>query len=175
VQVPQPGSASISGAGAVTSCDAVRTFVERMSIAMYERGMPRMPARVLVVLLCSEGEAVTARQLTAALGVSPAAISSAVNHLMQVGMLVREPIPGSRQEHYRLPPGGVLGAIMQKSAAAPDLADIAEEGIEVLGGAGTPGGARLTEVSEFVRFMDAEMRGVWDRWKARQAAAEADA
>jgi biotin operon repressor len=136
--------------------------------------MPRMPARVLVVLLCSEGEAVTARQLTAALGVSPAAISSAVNHLMQVGLLTREPIPGSRQEHYRLPPGGVLGAIMRKSTAAPDLADIAEEGVSVLGGAGTPGGARLTEVSEFVRYMDAELRGVWDRWTARQAAAAAE-
>ena len=83
--------------------------------------MPRMPARVLVVLLCSEGDAVTARQLTTELGVSPAAISSAVNHLMQVGLLTREPIPGSRQEHYRLPADGMLGAIMRKSTAAPDL------------------------------------------------------
>jgi biotin operon repressor len=155
--------------------DAFRTFIERMSIAMYERGMPRMPARVLVVLLCAEGDAVTARQLATTLGVSPAAISSAVNHLMQIGLLIREPIPGSRQEHYRLPPGGVLGAIMRKSAAAPDLADIAEEGVEVLGGPATPGGARLTQVSEFVRFMDAEMRGVWERWTARLEAAGAEA
>lgn len=164
--MPQPVS---SVAAAPESPDALRTFVERMSIAMYERGMPRMPARVLVTLLCAEGDAVTARQLTASLGVSPAAISSAVNHLMQVGLLVREPIPGSRQEHYRLPPGGVLGAIMRKSTAAPDLADIAEEGVGVLGGSGTRGGARLTEVSEFVRFMDAEMRGVWERWTALRA------
>ena len=163
--MPQPvSSAALPGAGAA---DARRTFVERMSIAMYERGMPRMPARVLVTLLCNEGEAVTARQLTAELGVSPAAISSAVNHLMQVGLLSREPIPGSRQEHYRLPPGGVLNAIIRKSTAAPDLADIAEEGVAVLGGPDTPGGARLTEVSEFVRFMDTEMRGVWERWQAR--------
>jgi biotin operon repressor len=162
VPVPQPVSAA-------AAADPRRTFVERMSIALYERGMPRMPARVLVVLLCNEGEAVTARQLTGELGVSPAAISSAVNHLMQVGLLTREPIPGSRQEHYRLPAGGVLGAIMRKSTAAPDLADIAEEGVDVLGGPQTPGGARLTEVSEFVRFMDEEMRGVWERWQARQA------
>lgn len=154
--------------------DPRRMFVERMSIAMYERGMPRMSARVLVVLLCAEGDAVTAKQLTTELGVSPAAISSAVNHLMQVGLLSREPIPGSRQEHYRLPPGGVLGAIIRKSTAAPDLADIAEEGVGVLGGPSTPGGARLTEVSEFVRFMDEEMRGVWDRWQARQAAKESE-
>ena len=163
---PPSGTPQIQAA---LSPDARRTFVERMSIAMYERGMPRMPARVLVVLLCNENEAVTARQLTTELGVSPAAISSAVNHLMQIGLLSREPIPGSRQEHYRLPPGGVLGAIMRKSTAAPDLAGIAEEGVDVLGGPETPGGARLSEVSEFVRFMDEEMRGVWKRWQARQA------
>lgn len=161
--MPQPVSAA-------AAADQRRTFVERMSIALHARGMPRMSARVLVVLLCHEGEAVTARQLTSELRVSPAAISSAVNHLMQVGLLTREPVPGSRQEHYRLPPGGVLGAIMCKSAVAPDLAEIAEEGVDVLGGPQTPGGARLTDVAEFVRFLDEEMRRVWARWQARQTA-----
>lgn len=149
-----------------TSSDALRTFVERMSIALHARGWARMPARVYVTLLCHEDEALTARQLGGALGVSPAAISAAVNHLMQVGMLEREPIPGSRQEHYRLPPGGMLGALMRRSSSAPDLADIADHGVQVLG-ADTPGGTRLTELAEFLRFIDDEMRGVWERWQAR--------
>lgn len=151
--------------------DALRTFVERMSIALHERGMPRMPARVFVALLCHEDEAVTARQLTAVLGVSPAAISSAVNHLMQCGLLTREPTPGSRQDHYRLPPGGIFGALMSKSSAVPDLSAIAEDGVAVLG-ADSPGGARLNEMSEFVQFMDAEMHGLWERWNERQGATE---
>lgn len=160
----------MSAPGTEPPPDAFRTFVERMSIALYERGMPRMPARVLVALLCQHDETVTARRLATVLGVSPAAISAAVNHLMQLGLLVKEPTPGSRQEHYRLPPDGILGALMRKSSAAPDLADIAEEGVDVVGGDKSPGGARLAELSQFVRFMDAEMRDVWERWRARQAA-----
>lgn len=143
-----------------------RTFVERMSMALYERGWQRMPARVYVVMLCNDGDAMTAKQLAATLGVSAAAISAAVNQLMESGLLVREPVPGSRQDHYRLAAGGILGAVMRKSEASPHLADIADEGVGILGER-SPGGVRLTEMAEFVRFIDDELRQIWARWQAR--------
>lgn len=148
--------------------DPLRTLVERMSLALYERGWSRMPARVYVALLCDAREQLTARQLTSLLGVSAAAISAAVNHLIDSGLVIRDPIPGSRQEHYRLAPGGILGAVMRKSEASPHLADLAEEGVDVLG-LDSPGGERLNELAEFVRFIDDELRGISERWKQRQA------
>lgn len=156
----QPVPAEVGG------IDPLRTFVERMSMALNARGWARMPARVYVALLCAEGEALTARQLTTTLGVSPAAVSSAVNQLIHSGLVVRDPIPGSRQEHYRLSPGGILGAVMRKQDATPHIADVAEEGVAVLG-LDTPGGRRLSELSDFVRFMDDELKGIWERWRAR--------
>ena len=152
--------------------EPLRTFVERMSLALHERGWSRMPARVYVALLCDEREQLTARQLTSVLGVSAAAISSAVNQLIDSGLVVRDPIPGSRQEHYRLATGGILGAVMRKQEASPHLADLAETGVGVLG-ATSPGGERLHELAEFVRFMDDELKGIAERWKARQAARDA--
>ena len=148
--------------------DPLRTFVERMSLALHERGWSRMPARVYVALLCDEREQLTARQLTSLLGVSAAAISSAVNQLIDTGLVIRDPIPGSRQEHYRLAPGGILGAVMRKQEASPHLADLAETGVGVLG-AESPGGERLGELAEFVRFMDDELKGISERWKERRA------
>jgi DNA-binding transcriptional regulator GbsR (MarR family) len=149
--------------------DPLRTFVERMSLALHERGWSRMPARVYVALLCDEREQLTARQLTGLLGVSAAAISSAVNQLIESGLVVRDPIPGSRQEHYRLAPGGILGAVMRKQEASPHLAELAENGVSVLG-SDSPGGERLSELAEFVRFMDNELQGISERWKERRAA-----
>lgn len=143
-------------------------LTERMSIALQQRGMPLMAARVLVVVLCHDRDTVTAKQLSAELGVSGGAISAAVNHLMRAGILVREPVPGSRQEHYRLPPGGVPEALMCTSSAAQDLAAIATDGVALMGGAGTPGGARLTEVAELIRLVDEHTRGVGQRWQTRQ-------
>ncbi|MGQ0630518.1 MAG: GbsR/MarR family transcriptional regulator [Sporichthyaceae bacterium] len=152
---------------AAEASDEFRTFVERMSVALSERGWPRMPARVYVVMLCHDGESLTARHLATTLGVSAAAISAAVNHLIEKGVLLREPVPGSRQDHYRLPPGDILGVLMRRTSAAPDLAGIADDGIALLGPS-SPGATRLAELSELVRFVDAELRGVWARWQARQ-------
>ena len=154
-------------AAASPASDPRRTLVERMSLALHERGWARMPARVYVALLCDEREQLTARELTTLLGVSAAAISSAVNHLIDAGLVVRDPIPGSRQEHYRLAPGGILGAVMRKTEASPHLADLAEEGVEVLGEE-SPGADRLNELAEFVRFIDAELQGISERWKERR-------
>lgn len=162
----QPAAGEQAGTPLATPAQ-FRTFVERMSMALYERGWQRMPARVYVVLLCHDADAVTAKQLARTLGVSAAAISAAVNQLMEKGMLIREPVPGSRQDHYRLPPGDMLGALMRRSSAAPDLAGIAEDGMALLG-PDSPGAARLAGLCELVRFMDAELIGVWERWQARQ-------
>ena len=154
-------------AAASAASDPLRTLIERMSLALHERGWPRMPARVYVALLCDEREQLTARDLTTLLGVSAAAISSAVNHLIDSGLVVRDPIPGSRQEHYRLAPGGILGAVMRKTEASPHLAALADEGVGVLGPA-SPGAERLGELAEFVRFMDDELQGISERWKQRR-------
>jgi len=162
--------ASGATSAADSAPDPLRTLVERMSLALHERGWSRMPARVYVALLCDEREQLTARQLTSLLGVSAAAISSAVNQLIDSGVVIRDPIPGSRQEHYRLAPGGILGAVMRKQEASPHLADLAEEGVDVLG-PDSPGGTRLGELAEFVRFIDDELRGIAERWKQRKARA----
>ncbi|GAA0626378.1 hypothetical protein GCM10009547_32290 [Sporichthya brevicatena] len=153
--------------GTTSGTDTLRTFVERMSLALHERGWGRMPARVYVALLCDQRDQLTARQLTEILGVSAAAISSAVNQLIDSGLVERDAVPGSRQEHYRLSPGGILDAVLRKQEAYPHLAELADEGVGVLGAA-SPGAERLGELAEFVRFMDGELKEIGERWKERR-------
>jgi DNA-binding transcriptional ArsR family regulator len=142
-----------------------------MATALHARGMPVMAARVLVAVVCQDAEAVTARQLGIELQVSPAAVSGALRYLRGSGVLVRAPVPGSRREHYRLAPGGALEALLgHRTATAAGLAELAAQGIGVLGGPHTPGGARLAELAEFAGFVEEQMRAARAQWAARRAA-----
>src|SRR5215213_397058 len=55
--------------------EAVMRFVERCALTLTEAGIPRMPARVFVVLLVSDDGRRTAAELAEMLKVSPAAVT----------------------------------------------------------------------------------------------------
>lgn len=82
----------------------VMTFVERFAAEVVKAGTQRMPARVFAALPASEEGALSSAEPGERLQVSPAAVSGAVRHLAQVGMLVREREPGSRRDRYRAGP-----------------------------------------------------------------------
>src|SRR5437016_883607 len=79
---------------------AIRAFIERFASVVVEAGVPPMPARVFSALLVTDSGRLTAAELAAWLGASPAAISGAVRYLGQLGMIRREREPGSRRDVY---------------------------------------------------------------------------
>lgn len=78
--------------------EGVRRFVEHMAMSWAEWGFPRMAARVLMVMMAADEEALTAAELGDRLEISPAAVSGAVRYLIQIGMLAREPVPRPRRK-----------------------------------------------------------------------------
>src|SRR5215469_1086290 len=80
--------------------EAVRRFIERFAAGLVEAGVPPMPARVFSALVATDSGRLTAAELAAQLGASPAAISGAVRYLALVGMISRERVPGSRRAVY---------------------------------------------------------------------------
>ncbi len=73
-------------------------FVERMGGALTDAGLPRLPSRVFSALVVDDDGRMTAAELAETLGVSPAAVSGAVNFLGQIGFLHRERERGSRKD-----------------------------------------------------------------------------
>ena len=53
-----------------------------------------MPARVFAALLAADASQLSAAELAAVLGVSPAAVSGAVRYLTQIGMVAAAGEPG---------------------------------------------------------------------------------
>ena len=155
--------------------EEVRVFVENFAGLLSELGMPRMAARVLIAVTAAEAEALTAAELADQLGVSPAAISNALKYLTHLNMVVREPVPNSRRDRYRMLDQDWFLSLYIKSGAVQRVADLAGTGIEPLGGMATRAGARMTRMRYLYQFVADEMPLMMDKWLAKRAAEAADA
>ncbi|BCB81924.1 MarR family transcriptional regulator [Phytohabitans flavus] len=150
--------------------DAVRRFVEHFAMTLSDLGFPRMPARVLAALTVADEPGLSAGQIGERLGVSPAAVSGAVRHLMQLQFVVREPVPGSRSDRYRLPADPWFTAGMVRGGVYKRFADIIEEGVDAVGDSSSPAGMRLAEMHEFYLFIQDGMLELLERWEKFRAA-----
>ncbi|MFE9651859.1 GbsR/MarR family transcriptional regulator [Micromonospora sp. NPDC006431] len=150
--------------------EGVHLFVERMAMAFADVGIPRMAARVLFTVMSADGP-LTAGEIAERLGVSAAAVSGAVRYLTQFGMLVREPVKGSRRDHYRMPDNPWYEATIAKTGIYKNFIDIATGGVDALHGRATPAGERVAEMLDFFVFVQEELDTLGERWRARRAAA----
>ncbi|MFF9814321.1 GbsR/MarR family transcriptional regulator [Streptomyces sp. NPDC014006] len=149
--------------------EAVSRFVEHFAAQLVEAGMPRMPSRVFAALLASDTGALTSAELGEQLRISPAAVSGAVRYLSQVHMVSREREPGSRRERYRVHSDQWYEALTNREAIIKRWEDALREGITGLG-ADTPAGARLAETLAFFEFIEQDVAGMMERWRAYRAA-----
>jgi len=146
---------------------AVSAFVEGFAAQLVEAGMARMPARVFAALLACDAGAMTSAELGQQLQVSPAAVSGAVRYLAQQHMVSREREPGSRRERYRVHSNQWYEALTNRDAVIKRWEGALREGVSGLG-AGTPAGRRLAETLAFFEFIDRELAGVMERWRAHR-------
>ncbi len=99
---------------------------------------------------------------------SPAAISGAVRYLIQINMVAREPVPGSRRDRYRLVDDSWYEVTLEKMTLIKTLADFADQGVAAAGGPSTPAGARLANMRDFYVFVQEEMPTMLDKWADRK-------
>lgn len=143
-----------------------RTFVERMALLLTSMGFPRMPARVVMTLMTSEAPGLTAAELAGRLDISAAAVSGAVRYLTHLGLVAREPVPGSRRDGYHLVDDAWYEAGMVKEGLMTRVAGLADDGVAALGGGTSDAGSRVAEMRDFFRFMEGELPELLARWHA---------
>lgn len=125
---------------------AVDAYVERFAEVMVYTGLARTPSRVFARLLVTDSGALTARELGAYLGVSPAAVSRSVEFLERFALISRERL--GRRQRYRIR-GDAWEMVFARRARLFDLwRRAASEGVAVAG-ADTPSGHRLARMSAF--------------------------
>ena len=160
-------------AGADADADERRTeallrAVERFALLMTEAGLPRMPARVYSYLLIGPEDGQTATELATNLRVSPAAISGAVRHLVQGGLLVREREPGARSDTYRLHADIWYETYLQRLDLLKRWDQVLVETIDLIGPDDV--GDSLRETHAFFGFLQEEFPALLERWRERKKA-----
>jgi DNA-binding transcriptional regulator GbsR (MarR family) len=143
--------------------DALFGYIERFASVLVSAGFPPMPARVFVALLVTDSGRLSAAELAAMLRISPAAVSGAVRYLIQLGLVHKERVPGSRRDYYRMPDDIWSDLFRLRNQVMQRWAALIGEGIELLG-ADTRAGARLAEHATFFEFVSREMPEVLKRW-----------
>lgn len=126
-----------------------------------------MAARVLLTVMTADEDALTAVDLAERLEVSPAAISGAVRHLMTIGLIRREPVPGSRRDLYMLISETWWEATVTKMTRLRALSALTDEGVVAVGGEKTRPGRTLAEMRDFLDFFDEELPALLEKWRAR--------
>ncbi|MEV7276929.1 MarR family transcriptional regulator [Streptomyces sp. NPDC093111] len=150
-----------------TNEEAVSRFVERFAAELTEAGMQRMAARVFAALLASETASMTSAELAERLQISPAAVSGAIRYLSQVSMVTRERDPGTRRDRYVLHNELWYETFTRRDQVLTRWEKVLTDGSEALG-PDTAAGARTAETAEFFAFLQEEMLGLMDRWRARK-------
>ncbi|QNG19707.1 MarR family transcriptional regulator [Rhodococcus triatomae] len=156
-----------SGAGD-TSGD-VRQFIEQLAMVLVSMGFPPMPARAWAAMMSSDADTTTPGELSERLGVSPAAVSGAVNYLLQVGLIERVAVPGSRRRHYRVSVELWANAFERRQRALGRFSALAGEGIAMLG-ADSPSGRRIAEVRDFFDYVSERMPRLLAQWREERRA-----
>ena len=158
-----------AGSGAATGPeDPLFGYLERFSSVLVAAGIPAMPARVFAALLVADSGRLTAAELAAILRVSPAAVSGGVRYLIQVGLVHKERVPGSRRDYYRMPDDVWSDMFRLRDQVMQRWAALVREGIELVG-PDTQAGARLAEHATFFEFVSRELPEVLKRWDEYQA------
>jgi len=155
--------------GSAAHDSAMFGYIERFASVLVAAGFPPMPARVFVALLVTDSGRLTAADLAEVLRVSPAAVSGAVRYLVQLGLVHKERVPGSRRDYYRMPDDVWSDMFRLRDQVMQRWAALVREGIELLG-PDTPAGARLTGHATFFEFVSRELPEVLKRWDEYQAA-----
>ena len=148
--------------------DPLFAYIERFAAVLVAAGFPPMPARVFVALLVTDSGRLSAAELAAMLRISPAAVSGAVRYLIQLGLVHKERVPGSRRDYYRMPGNMWDDLIRMRDQVMGRWTALVREGIDLVG-ADTPAGTRMAEQAAFLEFATKELSQILSRWQEYRA------
>lgn len=151
----------------------ISAFVEHLGATLESSGMPRIASRVFVLLMTAPDGSMTAAEIGDALRVSPAAVSSAVSYLNQIGLTVRMRAPGRRCEVHKLVADDWYTSFANRGGILTVMARLASEGAEAVGGPDTPAGRRLWLDAQLFSFLENRFNKVLEEWSTHRAELDA--
>jgi len=152
----------------------VAEFIQHFGALLQASGMPGLSAHVFAALLADPDGRMTATELGQALGVSPAAISTATSYLSTIGMTRKLREPGSRHVIHALISDDWYATLATKNDVIGATQALLAEGAAAAGGPTTPAGRRLWLNAQMFGYLGAVLSTALAEWDQRKAALLAD-
>jgi len=151
-----------------------RVLIEDYGLLFEEMGGTRMEGRVLAWLLLADPPEQSLTEIADGLGVSKAAVSTAVRSRLQARAVERVSEPGRRGDYYRTIPGKLEDVLRLDHATL--LGRLVDRSLELVADKDQtrPNYALLHEMRDFIDFITAEMPGLMSRWQAHRAAGQTE-
>lgn len=128
-------------------------FVNRIGLFFEMLGAPRTMGRIYGWLMICDPPRQSLTELTRALEVSKASISTVIRPMQEGGLVERLPA-STRQHHYRLAPGGFTRVMQVQLARMRAGVHAAEFGLATLGDGRAEQRERLEEFRDFCEFTE---------------------
>jgi DNA-binding transcriptional regulator GbsR (MarR family) len=146
-----------------------RQFAEEVGRVFEQLGVSRMAGRILGWLLICDPPRQSSADLGTALGASKGAISTATRLLESYGLARRVAVPGQRGDFFEMTPDAFNRAHDQVSKARI-FRELMERGLAVLDDQDSPRAERLRETRDLYAFLERELPGLMERFRAEYAA-----
>jgi predicted transcriptional regulator len=153
--------------------DAVKRYTEQFGNLLAETGWPRMAGRVFAAILSSVDGRMTAAELSEQLQASPAAVSGAVNYLLQLRLATREREPGSRRDVYVVQDDAWYQTMMTEDVSLSRWSVSLRKVLDAAGD-NTDAHRRIRISLAFIDFVSEEVKGLSERWMKRKTELDAE-
>lgn len=137
-------------------------YVERWARTLEAQGQPRIAGRVYGHLVTAPEPYLSLQDLAEQLGVSRASISTNTRRLVDMGLISRVPVPGSRGEHYSADPTAARRMVEGVVAGMRELQDLSREGVRLIDDPTHAGGRSLELLADLYGRLGAAMQATVD-------------
>lgn len=132
-------------------------YVERWARTLEASGQPRIAGRVFGHLVTASEPYLSLQDLADQLSVSRASISTNTRRLVDIGLVAKVPVPGSRGEHYSADPTAARRMVETVVAGMRELEELSREGVRLIGDPAHPGGQSLELLADLYGRLGAAM------------------
>lgn len=143
-------------------------LIEKMGVFFERSGLPPAQARIIALLMIADRTELTFDEIRNTLQLSKSATSSAINALLLTHRIVYTTKLGDRKRYFSSKIGSMEEDFEKKFGEILELKTIFMEVLENRTPETVEFNERLKRIIDFMTYIQEELPGLYERWKARR-------
>ncbi len=150
---------------AIQLTEEQKMLIEKVGVMHEKSGLQPAPSRILALLLVSPETELSFDQIRETLNLSKSASSNAINMLLSAEKMDYITKPGDRKRYFRSKIAFWKDDIRKEFKMFSKVADIMQEVLDQRPESTPDFNKRLSEVIDFIHFLNAELPGMYKKWE----------